>query len=388
MTGTRAKRIGLWLLGLLIFAAACFGAWIATLPAEPEGDALSSPIGAAETAATLAALAPTRRARTRPLIAIIGINDGTETTDYMMPYGILRRADVADVALLATKAGPVRLYPALTVLPDATIAQFDAQYPGGADYIVVPAMIREDDPAVLRWLREQAAKGATVIGVCVGGPTVAAAGLLNGKRATTHWYSRDGMLSDYPSIRYVPDRRFVADRGIMTTTGITASMPAMVTLIEAIAGPEKARAVADDLRLDSWDARHDSSRFRLTRPFVAAVLRNRLFHWGKDEIAIALHPGIDEVSLALAADAWSRTYRSQAISYSVTASPTVTANGMRVIPDVTRGSSGPGIRKLMVKAPPVETLRTALDNIGARYGRPTAELVMKQLEYSDRRRSE
>ncbi|CFE04153.1 transcriptional regulator [Bordetella pertussis] len=49
-------------------------------------------------------------------------------------------------------------------------------------------MSRDDDPAVLAWLREQARKGAIIIGVCAGAKVVAAAGLLDGKRATTHWY--------------------------------------------------------------------------------------------------------------------------------------------------------------------------------------------------------
>jgi putative intracellular protease/amidase len=64
----------------------------------------------------------------------------TETTDYLMPAGILRRADVAEVVMLATGPGPLRLYPALTVEPQATIAQFDAQQPEGADYVIVPAI--------------------------------------------------------------------------------------------------------------------------------------------------------------------------------------------------------------------------------------------------------
>ena len=51
--------------------------------------------------------------RRRPLIAIVGINDATEVTDYLMPYGVLRRSGVADVVLLATQPGPVKLYPAL-----------------------------------------------------------------------------------------------------------------------------------------------------------------------------------------------------------------------------------------------------------------------------------
>ena len=77
--------------------------------------------------ATLAALKPPKRQR--PLIAVIGINDATETTDYLMPDGILRRADVADVMMVATGPGPVTLYPALKVEPDATVAEFDASIP-------------------------------------------------------------------------------------------------------------------------------------------------------------------------------------------------------------------------------------------------------------------
>jgi putative intracellular protease/amidase len=139
----------------------------------------------AEADAMLALLEPAKRAR--PLVAVIGINDATETTDYLMPTGIMRRADVADVMMLATRQGPVRLYPALVVEPDATIAAFDAAHPDGADYVIVPAMGRDDDPAALAWLRSQEEKGATIIGICAGAKVVAAAGLLDGKRATTAW---------------------------------------------------------------------------------------------------------------------------------------------------------------------------------------------------------
>src|SRR5581483_8593420 len=163
----------------------------------------------AESEAMLASLKRPQHAR--PLVAVVGINDGTETTDYLMPTGILRRADVADVVTLATGLGPVKLYPALTVQADATIADFDARHPEGADYVVVPAMRRDDDFVVLAWLKSQAGKGATIIGVCVGVKVVAAAGLLDGKRATTHWYVLKQMLRRHPSITYVPDRRIVTD---------------------------------------------------------------------------------------------------------------------------------------------------------------------------------
>ena len=176
-------------LGAVALVAAGGGAWVLSLPPAPALNA-PPPIAKQEADATLAALKPPKRQR--PLIAIIGINDATEATDYLMPYGILRRSDVADVVLLATEPGPVKLYPALKVEPQATVAEFDAQHPEGADYVIVPAMSRDDDPAVLQWLKSQAAKGAMIIGVCAGAKVVGEAGLLDGKRATTHWYYPQG----------------------------------------------------------------------------------------------------------------------------------------------------------------------------------------------------
>ena len=122
------------------------GAWILSLPPSPVVSADAADCDE-EAVATVAALQPPKRER--PLIAIIGINDATETTDYLMPYGVLRRADVADVVALATEPGPVTLYPALRVEPHATVADFDARHPEGADYVIVPAMSRDDDPAAL-----------------------------------------------------------------------------------------------------------------------------------------------------------------------------------------------------------------------------------------------
>ena len=172
--------------GLAVALAAAVGlAWIFWLPPAPERRAMP-PIPQAETDAALAALKPPKRQR--PLVAIVGINDSTEATDYLMPFGILRRADIADVVALAMEPGPVTLYPALRVMPQATVAEFDARHPKGADYVIVPAMEPDDDPAALEWIRGQATKGAIVIGVCAGAKVVGNAGLLDRKRATTHWF--------------------------------------------------------------------------------------------------------------------------------------------------------------------------------------------------------
>jgi putative intracellular protease/amidase len=366
--------------GVALLGVAGFGVWLFTLPPAREAATAGPAIDAAETAALRAALEPPKRRR--PLIASVGINDATETLDYVMPAGILRRADVADVELLATGPGPVRLFPALTVLPDATLRDFDARHPDGADYVLVPAMSRDDDPVALAWIREQAAKGATVIGICAGAKVVAEAGLLDDRRATTHWYYLRELRKRHPTIRYVPDRRIVADGSVATTTGITASMPLALTLVEAIAGSAKAQSVAADIGVEHWDARHDSRQFTLTRPFAWTVLTNRLAFWRRERIGLALRPGIDEVSLALVADAWSRTYRSRAVTIGDGHDAWLSSHGIRLVPDRQSDDLSPtSLPSSRADLKPAAALDATLGDIGRRYDTSTARVVAMQLEY-------
>lgn len=374
------KRLVLWGgLGVAALLGTIGAAWILSLPAAPNADA-APPVAKEETDAMLAALKPPKHQR--PLVAIIGINDATETTDYLMPYGILRRADVADVVALATKPGPVTLYPAFKVVPDMKASDFDTRHPDGADYVIVPAMSRDDDPAVLQWIRSQAAKGAIIIGVCAGAKVVGAAGLLDGKQATTHWYYIDELREKHPAIRYVADRRLVVDRGVATTTGITASMPMALTLIEAIAGRGRADAVARDLGLAQWDTRHESDAFLFSRTFALTAIRNTLAFWNREQLGIDLQPGADEVSLALAADAWSRTYRSRAVTFARTEDALETRSRIRILPDkVALSWSAEHLLPAIGSQRPAQALDQALQGIAARYGIPTADLVAMQLEY-------
>jgi putative intracellular protease/amidase len=372
-------RLVLWsgLAAAALFAAVAAG-WIVSLPAAPVA-ATAPPISREEAQAMLAALKPPKRQR--PLIAIVGINESSETTDYLMPYGILRRADVADVVTLSTQPGPVTLFPVLTVEPDATTAAFDAEHPDGADYVIVPAMSRDDDPAVLQWIRRQAEKGAIIIGVCAGAKVVASTGLLDGQGATTHWYYLKELREKHPAIRYVRDRRIVVDRGVATTTGISASMPMSLTLIEAIAGRDKAEAVGREIGLDTWDAHHDSGAFKFTRPFALTAIQNKLSFWKREQFGIALTPGIDEVSLALIADAWSRTYRSKAVTFAESGGALRTRHGARIVPDRLASNWPAALSLPAIGNRPARALDDALRGIEVRYGERTAELVAMQLEY-------
>jgi hypothetical protein len=112
------------------------------------------------------------------------------------------------------------------------------------------------------------------------------------------------------------------------------------------------------------------------------VLVNSIAFWNREELGIRLEPGIDEVALALVADAWSRTYRSRATTFAASPDAIETMNGIRVPPD--RASADwPEARQVSTfpDRKPAEALDQALLAITSRYGDRTANVVAMQLEY-------
>lgn len=321
-----------------------------------------------------------RLGRTRPVIAVLGDNAATETTDYVVPYGILAAAEVADVIALSTEAGPIQLRPALRIGAQATVAEFDARFPDAADYVIVPNIYEGSaKPAILEWVRTQSRRGATIVGVCDGVVVLANAGLLDRRRATAHWRSIDGLEAKHARTQWLRNRRYVADGNIITTSGVSASIPVSLALIEAIAGSERARAVAASLHLHEWSATHDSSRFRVGTRLVTAVLNQ----WkSNEELGIEVASGVDEIALALVADSFSRTMRSHAVSVAQSSAPVRTRHGLLLFPDRQAGErKAAAMLPPLDRLPPVPTLRSTLQAIEARYGKSTAALVALQIEY-------
>src|ERR1700742_3060784 len=104
------------------------------------------------------------------------------------------------------------------------------------------------------------------------------------------------------------------------------------------------------------------------------AMGNKLAFWNRERLGVELTPGVDEVSLALIADAWSRTYRSRAVTFSRTGGAQQTRNGVRILPDQV-AASWPAERLLPMigDRQPSRALDEALEGITARYGVRTAD---------------
>lgn len=341
----------------------------------------AEPIADDEQAATIAAMRPTRTDR-RPVIAIITWNQATELSDFFSAYGVLKRADVADVTVVAEKAEPVQLYPGPKITPEASIADFDARHPEGADYVVVPAMDPGTDQVIAAWLVAQHQKGARIISICNGSRMVGFAGLLDGRRATGHWSAVAELRQKHPTMTFVPDRRYVVDDGVATSTGITANIPIMLALVEAIGGRAAAERTAAELGVAGWDARHRSADFELTLEHKKTFIRNALSFWRRETVGIPLEAGVDEVALGLLVDAYARTNLATVVTLGTGGVPVRSRYGLLITPDQPREATR--VDHLLPPPPteaPAQTLENELPVVARRYDLPTARIVALVMEY-------
>ncbi|AQS68294.1 GlxA family transcriptional regulator [Streptomyces pactum] len=160
---------------------------------------------------------------------------GADRTDRGAPAFDLRR-----VAADGTTAIPMR--GGLALHPDRTLDWLD-----GADLVLIPGLDDHLTPApapVLEALRRAHARGITVAALCGGAFTLAQSGLLDGRRAITHWRLIDLLRARHPRVTVVPDALFIEDDNIWTAAGTAAGIDLCLHLVRLAHGAEAAATIA------------------------------------------------------------------------------------------------------------------------------------------------
>ena len=184
----------------------------------------------------------------------IFIFDGVEVLDFAGPFEVFsrtrlvpgtesRRSDESapfDVFTVAATRQEVRATGGLRVVPHHDFASAPH-----VDLLVIPGgfgtrPLLEDAPT-LEWIRRTAAAAGTVTSVCTGSLLLARAGLLAGKRATTHWAALDLLAGLDPTVTVDREARVVAD-GVISSAGVAAGIDMAFAVVEKVCG----HAVADE----------------------------------------------------------------------------------------------------------------------------------------------
>ncbi|CAM5303230.1 transcriptional regulator [Streptomyces tanashiensis] len=194
--------------------------------------------------------------------------------------------------------GPVRTHSGLRLLPDTGL---DAAVADGPPHtLVVPGGegTRAPDPALIDWLRTHAPQAERLVSVCTGALLLAEAGLLDGRRATTHWIACDHLARRYPGVDVDPDPIFVRDGRLSTSAGVTAGIDLALALVEEDLGRDVALTVARHLVVF---LRRPGNQAQFSAQLSAQTARREplrdLQQW------ISEHPGEDLSVEALAARA-------------------------------------------------------------------------------------
>jgi transcriptional regulator GlxA family with amidase domain len=186
-------------------------------------------------------------------IVIVGF-DLVQALDITGPSEVFSLADRArgggtySIELLSG-AATVRTSSGLSLTPHAPLT--DDHNP--IDTLVIPGgqgtRAATDDERLIAWIRSAAKRSRRVTSVCTGAFLLAGAGLLDGRRATTHWAACTALQKRHPAVAVDPDPIFVRDGNVYTSAGVTAGIDLALALIEEDLGPQAALNVARSLVL-------------------------------------------------------------------------------------------------------------------------------------------
>lgn len=233
-------------------------------------------------------------------IAVLAL-PGVQLLDISGPLDVFAQANLEagreyyTLHVIGCEPGPVRSSSGARILPDTVAGQgsdrFDTLLVAGAPHahdLHLPAHLAP-------WLRDCASRSRRYGSVCTGAFVLAAAGLLDGRRITTHWASAAALMQAYPTVTVDEDALYVRDGKLRTAAGVTAGLDLALALVEEDLGREIARRVASQLVMffKRPGGQLQFSRKGETHPAGRSVLQE-VQRW------VAAHPGLrhDVPSLA------------------------------------------------------------------------------------------
>ena len=186
-------------------------------------------------------------------IAVVAM-PGVQLLDVSGPLDVFAEANVQAsqpryrLIVIGTEKGPVRSSSGARILPDWTI---DGTPADSIDTLIVAGCPNAagiaPPPALVDWLRRQAPKARRYGSVCSGAFLLAATGLLDGRRVTTHWAVAERLSTTFPEVQIEPDALHVRDGPIRTAAGVTAGLDLALALVEEDLGRDVAMRVAAQL---------------------------------------------------------------------------------------------------------------------------------------------
>jgi putative intracellular protease/amidase len=191
----------------------------------------------------------------RVAVAVVLGGSGSVITDALGPYEVFARSPNFVVYTVSAGGAVATLSGGLGVVADYSFQDVDAGLAPRPGVVVVPAVLAptgKKEAPLREWIVEQADRGAHILSVCAGTALLAATGLLDGRRATSHWSKLRGLQRSHPEVLWERGQRYLQDGNVTTTAGVTSGIFGALHLIEQLAGAAEAQRVGRELAYPGW----------------------------------------------------------------------------------------------------------------------------------------
>ncbi|MER7990425.1 DJ-1/PfpI family protein [Streptomyces noursei] len=180
---------------------------------------------------------------------LVVLFDGVQSLDVSGPVEVFSGAcrgvpGAYRIRTAGLTGAPVRTTSGLTLVPDLAL---DAAEPPHTLLVPGGEGTGLPDPRLVDWLRTHAPRAPRKVSVCSGAFLLAAAGLLDGRRATTHWSLCADLAARHPAVRVDPEPIYVRDGDVATSAGVTAGIDLALALVEEDLGRDLALSIARHL---------------------------------------------------------------------------------------------------------------------------------------------
>ncbi|MER5375508.1 GlxA family transcriptional regulator [Streptomyces sp. NPDC002553] len=180
---------------------------------------------------------------------LVVLFDGVQSLDVSGPVEVFAGAENHTpgsyrIRTASLDGAPVRTSSGLTLVPDGILTEAPDPHtlvvPGGQG-------TRRPDPPLVDWLRAHGPRARRLVSVCTGAALLAEAGLLDGRRATTHWAHSDRLARRHPAVEVDPEPIYVRDGDVYTSAGVTSGIDLALALVEEDLGRDVALTIARHL---------------------------------------------------------------------------------------------------------------------------------------------
>src|SRR5215218_7162463 len=205
----------------------------------------------------------------------------------------------------------------LAVMPNYSLDDVDKGVAPEPDLVVVPAVTApngKQEAPLREWSTRQVDRGAHLLGVCNGSRLLAATGLLDGHRATSHWSSIRSLERSRPQVDWVRGQRYIQDGTLTTTAGVTSGVFGALRLVEQLAGAAEAERVGRELAYPGWSL-HGPIEIRAQRwaPHDLAYLLAVVFPWLRPTVGVSLVQGVGELEVAAPFEVYASSFAARTV---------------------------------------------------------------------------